>query len=388
MEKAVLILKTRKLLSALLLGALLLSVPAAAAEEPDTPEPPAVSAQAAILMEADSGRVLYEKNADEPRLIASTTKILTALLVLERGDIDRVVTIDPAWAGIEGSTMYLRSGQELTVRDLLYGLLLASGNDAATALACLTAGSEEAFARQMNRRAAELGCENAHFENPSGLDGEEHHASARDLAIITREAIRRPDFCEIVSTPVKTVGELTYTNHNRLLRECPGVFGVKTGYTEAAGRTLVTCCAREGVTLICVTLTDPDDWDDHRSLYDWGFQNCRRETLLTGEETWEIPVIGGETETVEVMPAGALSAVLLREDSGEMDLCLPRFVFPPLGAGDRAGEAVAYVNGAPAGSIELVYKQGAERPEVPERRETALWRRLMGLGERILVTLS
>ncbi len=196
---------------------------------------------------------------------------MTAMVVLENMEPDELVTVDPAWTGIEGSTMYLTPGQELTAEELLYGLLLASGNDAAVALACAAAGSEAAFADIMNDKAAEIGCENTHFENASGLDGKAHHASARDLALITREALQNDLFRQIVSTKTKTVGERTFTNHNKLLTTCDGVFGVKTGYTEAAGRTLVSACRRDGVTLICVTLSDPNDWEDHRVLYDWAY---------------------------------------------------------------------------------------------------------------------
>ena len=237
---------TRSLLILLLLAAGLSS--GAYAEEP-----PATSAASYILMDAASGRALAAHNADDPRLIASTTKIMTALIALERCDPDREVEIVPAWTGIEGSTMYLAAGQVMTVRDLLYGLMLASGNDAAVALACITAGDVETFAELMNERAAELGCEHTHFENPNGLDSDAHYSCARDLAIIAREAIRSEEFRTIVSTSSAEVGGMTFTNHNRLLRECEGVFGVKTGYTEAAGRILVSCVEREGFRLICVT---------------------------------------------------------------------------------------------------------------------------------------
>ncbi len=255
--------------------------------------PPDTSAQAYIVLETETGRALTEKNADEPMLIASTTKIMTALLVIEDGGLDETVTVEPAWTGIEGSSMYLYPGQELTVRELLTGLMLASGNDAATALACLTEGSEEAFAERMNERAEALGCGHTHFSNASGLDAEDHYSTARDLAVITAEAIRNETFCEIVSCPSATIGGNTFTNHNRLLTECPGVFGVKTGYTQAAGRTLVTCCERDGETLVCVTLSDPDDWADHTALYDWAYGLNVQRVLLP----WEEPEEPADTET-------------------------------------------------------------------------------------------
>ena len=326
-------------------------------------EAPGVSARAALLMEAGSGDILYESNADEPMLIASTTKILTALVALERCDPEQVVVIDPAWTGIEGSSMYLSPGQELTVEELLYGLMLASGNDAAVALACIAAGSVEEFALLMNEKAESLGCENAHFVNPNGLDAEGHHASARDLAIITREAIQNETFCKIASTQSKTIGDLTYTNHNRLLRECEGVFGVKTGYTEAAGRSLVTCCRRNGVTLICVTLSAPDDWNDHKNLYDWAYSRWTAFDVLEESDTRSVPVIGGRAEEVSVAPAAALSVCCETDDTVTLTMELPAFVYAPVTAGASAGKATAWIDGENVGSVELVFQESIEKTE-------------------------
>ena len=342
--------------SALVL-AILLPTGAAAAEAPMD------AAATSVLMEADTGRVLWEKNGDEPRLIASTTKIMTALIALETLDPDLTVTVDPKWTGVEGSSMYLRPGQEITVRDLLYGLMLASGNDAAAALACAAAGSIEAFAAQMNRKAAALGCRNTHFENPSGLDGENHRASARDLALITREALENEMFREIVSTPSRTVGEHTFSNHNRLLRECEGVFGVKTGYTKAAGRTLVTCCERGGVTLICVTLSDPDDWNDHRAFYDWGFGEFVREEVVPRNSAWFVPVVGGVREEVPVILSDPLFVFRRADEAVRVEVRLPSFVYAGIRAGATAGEAVIYIDGEPVSSEELVFAGNVDRAD-------------------------
>ena len=344
---------TRSIVTFLLLAAGLTS--GARAEEP-----PAVSAASYILMDAASGRELASENADDPRLIASTTKIMTALIALESLDPDREVEIDPAWTGIEGSTMYLTAGQVLTVRDLLYGLMLASGNDAAVALACLTAGSVESFAGLMNERAAELGCENTHFANPNGLDSDDHFSSARDLALIAREAIRNDGFREIASTSNAVICGHTFTNHNRLLRECEGVFGVKTGFTEAAGRTLVSCCEREGISLICVTLNDPDDWADHAALYDWAYDTFVLEDAVS-DIAWTIPVIGGNTAEVPVMAQGRATFLHSDDDVVETRLRLPRFVFAGIRQGNRAGEAIMFVNGEAAASVPLVYAKTVER---------------------------
>lgn len=342
-------------------------------------EPPETSAAAYVLMDAASGRVLTGSREDDPRLIASTTKIMTALIALERCDPDAEVEIEPAWTGVEGSTMYLSAGQTMTVRDLLYGLMLASGNDAAVALACITAGDVESFAALMNERAAELGCENTHFENPNGLDSDDHYSCARDLALIAREAIRNEEFRRIVSTQSATVCGMTYTNHNRLLRECEGVFGVKTGYTEAAGRTLVTCCERDGVTLICVTLSDPDDWTDHAALYDWAYDEYVWDDAA-GEAAWSIPVIGGETDDAAAAVMESVGFLHRAEDVVETRIQLPRFVFPQVERGDIAGEVSVYVNGEKAVSAPLKFTGSVGRSV---ERTPTIWDRL-----RLLTCLS
>ena len=349
-------------------------------------EPPAVSAESYILMDAASGRALVSGSADEPRLIASTTKIMTALIALEQCDPDREVVIDPAWTGIEGSTMYLIPGQVLTVRDLLYGLMLASGNDAAVALACITAGDTDSFAALMNERAEELGCRNTHFENPNGLDAQRHYSSAQDLAIIAREAIRNDEFRKIVSTVNADICGRTFTNHNRLLRECEGVFGVKTGYTEAAGRTLVSCCERDGITLICVTLDDPDDWADHAALYDWAYGNYVLEDIAR-YASLSIPVIGGGSDEVTVTADGGAAVLRCSDDVLETRLCVPPFVFADIERGDRAGEAEVFVNGEKTAAVPLMFTESVDRLQTGDRTLRSRLLFLLSLFERKIFSL-
>lgn len=375
----------KPMLAALLAMSALLAMPARAAETQGAPE---ISAHAAVLVEADTGRTLWGKNADEPMLIASTTKLMTALVTLDRCDPDTVVTVAPEWTGIEGSSMYLRPGQELTVRELLYGLMLASGNDAATALACVAAGSAEAFAALMNEKAAALGCVNTSFENPSGFDSPRHHASARDLAVIAREAIRNDTLREIMSCRAHEIGGLTFVNHNRLLRDCEGVFAGKTGYTVAAGRTLVTACERNGVTLICVTLSDPDDWRDHAAMYDWAYDNFTLYELVISPEALVIPVVGGAQETVTVSPERPLCVLHSGTETVDVTVSLPKFVYAGVTAGQEAGQMRSSIDGFDTGSVRLVYDTGVER----ETEEAAnVWERLrafFGAGERKVYTLS
>lgn len=236
-----------------------------------TAQPQAVqtSASAAILIEANSGRVLYEQNADQKMLIASTTKIMTALVAIEECTLDDVVEVTQAHM-TEGSSMYLKPGETVTVEELLYGLMLCSGNDAALALADCCGGLEE-FVQAMNDKAAELGMQDTSFANPNGLDDENHYSTARDMAVLAAYAAQNPTFRRICSTRTATVGSRTMTNHNKLLSQVEGCIGMKTGYTKAAGRTLVSCAQRDGCRLVAVTLCDGNDWADHKSLYEMGF---------------------------------------------------------------------------------------------------------------------
>lgn len=301
------------------------------------------SAEAMILYEPRSGTVLYEKNADARLPIASTTKIMTALVVLENCAPDEPVNVTAAHAAVEGSSMYLRPGGEYSVDDLLYGLMLASGNDAALALAEHTAGSVEAFAALMNEKCASLGLKNTHFDNPHGLDSETHYSSARDMACITACAMEREDFCRYFATERKCVRGITYVNHNKLLRSCEGCLGGKTGYTRSAGRSLVSCVEQDGMRLICVTLRDPCDWDDHQHCYDAAFADYYYVPMP--EERWRsIAVLSGADEQVALRcSAGGL--VVPKDAVVTLDVRLPRFVFAPVSAGAELGSVTVAVDG-------------------------------------------
>ncbi len=249
------------------------------------PPVPETSAEAYALIDASSLALLGKKNSGVRLPMASTTKIMTALVVLENMALDDVVTVPAEAVGIEGSSLYLQADEKLTVRDLLYGLLLESGNDAACTLAIACAGSEEAFVGRMNGRAAEMGLFDTHFENPHGLTAEGHYTTAYELALITAHALRNETFRQMVST-VRYVSEGTektapryFHNHNRLLTCCDGAIGVKTGYTKAAGRCLVSAAERENGTFIVVTLHDGNDWADHKKLLDHAFSAYQTVTV-------------------------------------------------------------------------------------------------------------
>ena len=277
------------------------------ASAPAAFSPPGTSAEAMIVLHAGSGAVLAEKNADTPMLIASTTKLMTALTALDLASPERSVTVQSEWTTVEGSSMYLRAGESYTLRELLEGLLLASGNDAALAIAGSLGG--DAFIEQMNRKAEKLGLAVSHFANPHGLDADGHRASAHDLGLIMAAALQNDVLAEILSMRSSCIHGLTYVNHNKLLWSCRGVNGGKTGYTKAAGRCLVTSCERNGMQLICVTLSDPKDWKDHAALYDWAFDAYAEFRLPEGKPVEHVPVIGGP----EAESAAKLVAIL-KED--------------------------------------------------------------------------
>ena len=257
---------------------------------------PSVSAQSCILLDADSGEILFAHNADTRSLIASTTKIMTAVVVLEHCPLDMEYTVPPQATKIEGSSMYLKVGETLTIRELLYGMLLHSGNDAAVALALACSDSVPEFVDLMNLKVQQLGLKNTHFENPNGLDGAQHYSTAADLAQIACYALKNAEFCKIVSTKTIRVGERVLTNHNKLLWSVEGAIGVKTGYTKAAGRVLVSAAERHGRRLIAVTINDGNDWCDHASLYDYGFARySERQAISAGEPVARLPLMDGKT---------------------------------------------------------------------------------------------
>ena len=319
---------------------------------------PSVGAHAAIVLCADDGSCLYEKNADSRCLVASTTKLMTALVCLENVSLDDVYIAQARHCAVEGSSMYLKAGERYTVRELLLGLLLASGNDAAVALAEHTAGSKAMFVSLMNRKAQELGLRDTHFENPHGLDAQTHYSTARDLARLMCACMENPAFRSLNAVPSIDVAGQTLINHNKLLNICPGCIGGKTGYTRAAGRCLVSCCEREGMTLVCVTLSDPDDWNDHMRLYDWAYRSYALHDLNT-ELSFDVPVISGSRERVNVIPAPGARLALPRDRDAELSAELPRFVFAPVSIGDTAGTLMYWKDGKTLARFPLVYAQDA-----------------------------
>ena len=326
-----------------------------------------VSAGSAIVIEASTGRVIFEKDADTRRPMASTTKIMTALVALEAGDTAREVSVSGEAVGVEGSSVYLKTGDNLTLDDLVWALMLESANDAAAAIAIEVAGSVDGFAELMNAKAAEIGLSDTHFTNPHGLDNENHYTTARDLAKLAVYALQNQRFREIVSTYKHsiTVGnEPRYLlNHNKMLKLYDGAIGVKTGYTKRSGRCLVSAAERDGVTLVAVTLDAPDDWNDHRAMLDCGFGTLEaRELIRDGESVTILPCIGCEKNEVMVKNAGGLTVCVPKDTPMvKWRVELPHYLWAPVSEGQVVGRIVFEADGAVLGEVPIVACETAER---------------------------
>ncbi len=337
----------------------------------------AISAQKAILLDATTGRVIYEKRADEKSLIASTTKIMTALIVCEQCNVLDRVRIPKEAVGIEGSSIYLQEGEVLTVQELLYGMMLHSGNDAATALAIYCGGTVEGFAGLMNDKARMLKMTGSHFVNPHGLDAPDHYSTARDLAILTRHAMKNPIFSKTVSTKSVRIGARSLTNHNKLLWRVEGADGVKTGYTRAAGRILVSSAQRQGRRLIAVTIEDGNDWADHAALYEQGFNAYTvRLVISKGQILGRLQVFGGAEKEVEVVAVEDFSYALAADEIPTIRLSQKAMVFAPVVEGGEAGFAYICIGEKAVGKVAVQYAATVEQQ--PEIQKQNLWQRWFG----------
>ncbi len=330
------------------------------------------NAKSAVLIDAQTGRVLFEHNKDEKLPMASTTKIMTALLTLEEENLDEYFTVDPKAITVEGSSMGLKPGDKVTLRTLAAGMLLASGNDGANAAAVEISGSISAFVKLMNDRAKELGMVNTSFETPSGLDGESHYSTAYDMAILAQEALKNPDFTAICSQSSMQLmyGNPPYSrtlyNHNRLLKTYKGAAGVKTGFTKKAGRCLVSFAEREGVALICVTLNCGDDWNYHKKLYDEYFGKLKA-TEFEGLST-EVAVCSDGIKTA-VLKSKRLSIALFEGEAERIKTAIakPKFVFAPAEKGKEAGHVLYYLDDELIAKTPLVF---AEKIEIPKKEKS------------------
>lgn len=313
------------------------------------------SAESAALIDVASGRVLYSKAGDKQMRIASLTKIMTAIVAIENGNLSDKVKVSGRAFGKEGSSIYLKLGEEMSLQNMLYGLMLRSGNDAATAIAEHIGGSEEGFVYLMNRKAEELGMTRSHFMNPHGLDANGHYSTANDMAKLTAYALENPIFKEIVKTEVKKAPnpnqswDYTWINKNKMLNLFDGADGVKTGYTKLAKRCLVSSATRGGQQLAVVTLNDGQDWADHTKLLEFGFTNYPLKPIVVKGETVEQGLVAGRAFSYPMLGT--------EEATRKVELAKPESLDSRLGI---RGKLIVEVAGENAGSVPL-YAAGSTR---------------------------
>ncbi|WP_229753436.1 D-alanyl-D-alanine carboxypeptidase family protein [Paenibacillus segetis] len=329
------------------------------------PGAPSTNAQASALIDVTSGRILYSSRGDDELPIASLTKIMTAIVAIEHGKLDDMVTVSKNAFAKEGSSIYLQLGEEMSLRNMLYGLMLRSGNDAATAIAEHVGGSEEGFVHLMNEKARLIGLEHTHFQNPHGLDAKAHYSSANDLATLTAYALHNLEFKEIVSTKSKKAPnpndpwDYKWDNKNKMLRFYEGADGVKTGFTKIARRCLVSSATRGGQQLVVVTLNDGDDWNDHRVLLDYGFANFPLTSLIQEGQAVEGGLVTGK-EFRYALANGEAARV-------ERRLVLNRVVPDDFG---YRGEIRITLDGKEIGNVP-VYEQGSVIPKPQQERQNS-----------------
>lgn len=326
-----------------------------------------ISAKSAILICADSGSVLWSKNESEPLPMASTTKIMTSLLALENMEAcgNKEVEITDEMVRVEGTSMGLMPGDIVNLQSLAQGMLLCSGNDAANAAAISVGGTTEKFISIMNEKAKQIGMQDTKFSTPSGLDKDNHHSTAKDMAVLGAYAMENENFASIVSKksmPVKFINPsktVHYRNHNKLLRLYSDCIGIKTGFTKAAGRCLVSCAEKNGLRLVCVTLNAPSDWDDHIKLYNFGFENTVSKCFSDKNLNFTIPSkILEQDGNVEAYCDSEFSCSFKKGDENKVErkLELPEKILSPVEKGQIIGNVVYYLDGKEIGKNEIISK--------------------------------
>ena len=299
----------------------------------------AYSASAYAVLSANTGVLLDGSRENIQLPMASTTKIMTGLLAAEQPDLDRIITVPTSCAGIEGSSMYLQAGEKLPLREVLYGLMLCSGNDAAECIAAVC-GGRDVFVAHMNERAKQLGLTHTHFDNPSGLDGKSHYTTAYELAKLAAFALKNETFAQVVASKSYTSKTRTMTNHNKMLRLYDDAIGVKTGYTQTAGRCLVSAAKRNGRTVVAVTLNDRDDWNDHTQMLNAAFDGMKTQYWAKkGDLAAKIPVQTGEKSTVSAVCQNDLCATLMKQEQADISISYIPFLYAPIKKGDICGYA-------------------------------------------------
>lgn len=324
---------------------------------------PSVSAEAFVLYCADNGQIICSKNENKKMKPASTTKIMTSLIALEEAaSSNKKVTFTEDMVA-EGSSMYLKIDEVVTLKDLASGMMMASGNDAANAAALTISGSIEKFSALMNERAEQIGMKNTHFVTPSGLDDDNHYSTAYDMALLMTYALENEDFAELTSQKSATVNfiepsskKTTYSNHNRLLSLYEYCIGGKTGYTMAAGRCLVSAAKKDGLTLVCVTLNDRNDWNDHTALYNYGFEQFSCYETSDKAFCVDVPCVGGESDTVTVCGEKSEAIVIPAKDKNKVvrKIYIDSFLYAPVKENETVGRIEYLLDNKSIASINLV----------------------------------
>ena len=319
------------------------------------------SAEGCVVISGDTRQIIYNDNAFEKMGMASTTKIMTAIVALENGNTSDIFTVSDNAQNQEGSSIYLRTGDKITLEDLLYGLMLNSGNDAAVAIAEGIGNSVDNFVLMMNEKAKEIGCKKTQFKNPNGLSDPEHYSTAYDLALIMAYAMENEEFAKIVSTKeyqIKNERALTYLrNHNKLLWQTKECIGGKTGFTKANGRCLVSCAEQDGVRIVAVTLNDRDDWIDHKGLYEYAFKKLKKTEVIKKNEILCTRNIRGTK--VNIL-AGESFDASLKNGKKHGILCKINFnesINSKINFGTKIGTAEIYADKHKIGSISIVSGQ-------------------------------
>ncbi len=332
------------------------------------------TAQSSVVMDVNTGRVLYCENPYQKLAMASTTKIITVLLAIENADLNDVVTVSKKASYQTGSSVYLREGDKIILEDLLYCVMLRSGNDAAVAVAEHVSGSVAEFAKLMNNKAKEIGAKGSNFANPHGLPDENHYTTAYDLALITREALKNDIFAKIVSTKTHTITELlkenkVMQNKNKMLWQYPGGDGVKTGYTKSAGKCLVSSATKEGWQILTVVLNGGDIWGNSTKLLDYGFANYDYLKLVDKNNTaFDLDVTKGKDKKVQAVPVNDLYAPLFKTKEGyeivKFFYDTSDIIKAPIKKNDKAGVLKIYADNFLLGQVDLMYNKDVDSSDV------------------------
>lgn len=340
-----------------------------------------ISASSAVLLVSGSNEVLFEKSAYEKRPMASTTKIMSSIIAIESGRLDEEITVTQEMTAVEGTSMGLLPNDRVSVSELVYGMLLSSGNDAANATAITIAGSTDAFVSMMNDKAKQIGMLSTHFVTPSGLDADDHYSTAYDMALLGSYAIENEQFLEICSSSSAVVdyGNPPYkrrlTNHNKLLKIYDGAIGIKTGFTKKSGRCLVSAAERDGVTLICVTLNDADDWNDHKKLLDYGFGIVKRYDNY--QRDFLIDIVGGKEASANAQlqrtpKIGTLNGQITQK------VYIEHFLYAPVKKNDVVGYSQFYYqNGTLADTVPIIIKSDIGQNEYEEKAKISFIYRIL-----------